>query len=194
MIRPRTEGYETRLLRFHTSLITGGRFTLDNKATCHNDTSDPHVKTKCSCKLLVSGRLNYEDISSHLIIVEVSDGKHSAVNNFTIVLVDQNDRPENVTIQGSLSGRVKENANDALIGELVTSDEDGSQSHVYALKDAARFAIKGNKLYTSQEANLNYEQQQEFEISVISTDNGNPSLNVEQNLTVMVRCGIFSIK
>ena len=95
-----------------------------------------------------------------------------------------------MTIQGSLVGRVKENANDELIGELVTSDEDGSQSHVYALKGTTRFTIKGSKLYTSQEANLNYEKQQEFEIVVVSTDNGNPPLSVKQNLTIMVSCKV----
>ncbi len=165
-------------------------FQLITRPNCHNGTLDPHVKTICSNKLLVSGRLNYEDISSHEIIVEVSDGKHSRVSNFTITLLDQNDPPENVTIQGSLVGRVKENANDELIGELVTSDEDGSQSHVYALKGTTRFTIKRSKLYTSQEANLNYEKQQEFEIVVVSTDNGNPPLSVKQNLTIMVSCKV----
>jgi ABC-type multidrug transport system fused ATPase/permease subunit len=107
-------------------------------------------------------------------------------------LVDQNDPPKNVTIQGSLTGRVKENANDELIGELVISDEDASQSHVYALKDA-RFTIKGSKLYTSPEANFNYEEQQEFEIVVASTDNGRPPLSVQRNLTVMVGGGLIII-
>ena len=171
--------------------ISGGRFSIEDNATiCHSRTSDPHVKTNCSCKLLVSGSLNYEHISSHEIIVEVSDGNHSRVNNFTITLIDQNDPPENVTIQGSLSGWVKENANDELIGELVTRDEDVSQSHAYALKGSARFTIKGSKLYTSLEANLNYEKQQQFEIVVVSTDNGSPPLSVEQNLTIMVSSNV----
>jgi hypothetical protein len=97
-----------------------------------------------------------------------------------------------VTIQGSLSGWVKENANDELIGELVTRDEDVSQSHAYALKGSARFIIKGSKLYTSLEANLNYEKQQEFEIVVVSTDNGSPPLSVEQNLTIMVSSNVWN--
>jgi hypothetical protein len=97
-----------------------------------------------------------------------------------------------VTIQGSLSGWVKENANDELIGELVTRDEDVSQSHAYALKGSTRFTIKGSKLYTSLEANLNYEKQQEFEIVVVSTDNGSPPLSVEQNLTIMVSSNVWN--
>ena len=173
---------------FLISCILDGRFSIDNEVICHNVTSDPHIKTNCSCKLLVNGNLNYESASSHEIIVEVSDGNHSKINNFTITILDKNDPPENVTIQGSLSGRVKENANDELIGELVTSDEDVSQTHTYALKDSQRFAIKGSKLYTSRTANLNYEKQQEFVIVIVSTDNGSPKLSVEQNLTVKVSC------
>lgn len=171
---------------FLLSSILDGRFLIGNKVICHNSTSDPHVKTNCSCKLLVNGNLNYESASSHEIIVEVSDGNHSKVTNFTITILDKNDRPENVTIQGSLSGRVKENANDELIGELVTSDEDVSQTHTYVLIDSPKFAMKGSKLYTSTGANLNYELQKEFEIVVVSTDSGSPKLSVQRNLTVKV--------
>ncbi|XP_028399271.1 protocadherin Fat 4-like [Dendronephthya gigantea] len=163
----------------------GGRFSVDTSTiTCHNGTSDN--KTICTCKLVVSGHLNYEDIPSHEIIVEVSDGNHSRVSNFTITLLDKNDQPENVTIQSSLTGRVKENANDKLIGELVTTDEDVSQSHVYTLKGSTKFTIKGNKLFTSQRADLNYEEKQEFTIEIMSTDNGRPPKSIEQNLTIEV--------
>ena len=165
--------------------MLGGRFSINDTVDCHNETSDPKVKTVCSTKLLVNGSLDYEDVPSHEIIVEVSDGNHTIVSNFTVTLIDQNDAPENVTIQGSLTGRVKENANEELIGELVTSDEDESQSHVYALKDP-RFTIKGSKLYTSPKANLNYEEQQVLRIVVMSTDNGTTQLGVQQNLTIMV--------
>ncbi|XP_028399274.1 protocadherin Fat 4-like [Dendronephthya gigantea] len=165
----------------------GGRFSVDTSTiSCHNDTSNLNIKTICTCKLVVSGHLNYEDIPSHEIIVEVSDGNHSRVSNFTITLLDRNDQPENVTIQGSLTGRVRENANNKLIGELVTTDEDVSQSHVYTLKGSTRFTIKGNKLYTSQGANLNYEEKQEFRIVIMSTDNGYPPKSVKQNLTIEV--------
>ena len=176
----------TGLNHKNCSSTLGGRFSVDNKVTCHNITSNPHVKTNCSSKLLVSGNLNYESETSHEIIVEVSDGNHSKITSFTITILDKNDPPENVTVQGSLSCRVKENANDELIGELVTRDEDPSQIHTYALKNSPRFTIKGSKLYSSGGANLNYERQQEFEIVVVSTDSGSPQLNVEQNLTVVV--------
>lgn len=144
------------------------------------------MKTVCSCKLLVSGSLNYEDQSSHEIILEVSDGTHSRTSNFTITVLDQNDPPKNVTIQGSLSGRANENTNNELVGELVTNDDDRSQSHVYSLNDSTRFTIKGNKLYTSRIANLDYEARQEFKIAVTSTDSGRPPLFFEQTLTIEV--------
>ena len=172
-------------LRFTLDDDAGGRFSINSTVDCHNETSDPNVKTVCSTKLLVNGSLDYEDVPSHEIIVEVSDGNHTIVSNFTVSLIDKNDSPQNVTIQGSLTGRVKENANDQLIGELVTSDQDASQSHVYSLNDA-RYAIKGSKLYTSSEANFNYEEQQEFRIMVTSTDSGKPQLSVQQNLTIVV--------
>ena len=103
-------------------------------------------------------------------------------------VLDRNDRPSNVTIQGSFFAQVNENRNDEVIGDLVTSDEDSSQSHSYTLRNSSnsRFTLKGSRLYTTQAANLDYEEQREFEIVVASTDDGTPPKTVEQRLVIQV--------
>lgn len=160
--------------------------------SCHNLTSVANVNTICSTYLLAVGNLNYESSKSHNVFVEVSDGIHTLVANFTIIVDDENDPPEKVTIQGLAWGRVKENRNTELIGELITSDEDITQSHVYTLKGSEKFILRGNKLFTSAEANIDFEKLQTVDIVVISRDNGIPSKHVIQNITIIVSKIFFS--
>lgn len=170
-------------------LRSGGRFSVSSSPTCRNVSNISGVKTRCSAYLYVNGALDYESMPRHSIIVRATDD-HGLfhVREFTVTVLDQNDRPANVTLQGSFTGQVKENRNDEMIGELVTSDEDTSQSHSYTLKNSSnsRFILKGNRLFTTLTADLDYEQQQEFEIVVASTDDGKPRKTVVQRLTIQV--------
>ena len=61
--------------------------------------------------------------------------------------VDQNDAPENITLRGSNAVSVNENANGAFVGELMTSDQDVGQTHIYKLLNSAgvKFMILNNK-------------------------------------------------
>ena len=81
---------------------------------------------------------------------------------------------------------VKENLNDAIIGEFKTGDEDAGDKHTYSLVSSAsgRFTISGSRLMTSATANLNFETATQYKIVVRSTDSGGRSL--DQTFTVMV--------
>ena len=61
--------------------------------------------------------------------------------------VDQNDAPKNITLRGSNAVSVNENANGAFVGELMTSDQDVGQTHIYKLLNSAgvKFMILNNK-------------------------------------------------
>ena len=88
-----------------------------------------------------------------------------------------------------LNGRkIKENFNDVVIGQFTTKDQDATDSHIYTLVDNAggRFVIKNDRLFTSQTANLDYESQLEYNITVQSNDDGIPPLFVDETYVIMV--------
>ena len=112
-----------------------GAFMVDSSSSCSNTTvNGSSMQTVCSVQLKVSGALDYEKDASRSIVVRATDSKglhHSQM--FTISLVDQNDQPTDITLNGLYRGLVNENENNALIGTLETQDEDSKQRHRYAL-------------------------------------------------------------
>ena len=64
------------------------------------------------------------------ILVKVTDHAGlSHVVGFNVTLVDENDRPTNVTVEGEKLVFVQENLVDKHIGELETQDEDTGQTY-----------------------------------------------------------------
>ena len=112
-----------------------GAFMVDSSPSCSNTTvNGTSLQTACSVLLKVSGALDYEKDANRSIVVRATDSKglhHSQM--FTISLVDQNDQPTDITLNGLYTGFVNENDNNALIGTLETQDEDTEQRHRYAL-------------------------------------------------------------
>ena len=80
---------------------------------------------------------------------------------------------------------VNENANGAFVGELMTSDQDVGQTHIYKLLNSAgvNFMILNNKLYVSSSANLGYEAQSQFTVRIQSEDNGRLPLSQWQKIS-----------
>ena len=112
-----------------------GAFSVDSSATCINKTIiGSSLQTVCSALLKVSGLLNYEKDANKSIIVRVTDrgGLHHS-QMFTISVVDQNDQPTDITLNGLYVGFVNENEANTLIGTLETEDEDYEQHYKYAL-------------------------------------------------------------
>lgn len=176
-------------LTFKLDDDAGGKFTLGSSPSCQTITNIPGVKTKCTTDLKVNGALDYETSKKYYVTVRVTDNKGLfTTEQLRISIVDQNDAPENVTLGGGYMANVTENANGALVGQLVTSDQDVAQSHTYKLLDDAsgRFVIQNDKLYVSSSANLDYEVQNSFTVTVQSNDSGTPSLGLVQDFQITV--------
>ena len=84
--------------------------------------------------------------------------------------------------------QVRENDNNAVVGELITTDEDVTQTHSYKLLDSAagRFTIVGQEVRVTAKANLDYEAATQYTIRVMSTDSGKPALSKTKSFTVKI--------
>lgn len=171
-------------LTFKLDDDAGGKFSLQSNTSCQHLASSG---TRCITELLVGGAINYEDASSLDIIVRVTDDKglfHTDVFNVTVI--DTNDPPTNITLDGSASASIPENSKNVQIDTLLTEDEDQGQSYTYTLMNnpGGNFEIRGNKLFASRNANLDFESSSSYQITVKSTDNGNPSKSVQISLVI----------
>ena len=84
--------------------------------------------------------------------------------------------------------QVRENDNNAVVGELITTDEDATQTHSYKLLDSAagRFTIVGREVRVTAKANLDYESARQHTIRIMSTDSGKPALSKTKSFTVKI--------
>lgn len=171
-------------LTFKLDDDAGGKFSLQPNTSCQNL---PSTGTRCTIDLVVSGAINYEDTSSLDIIVRVTDDKglfHTEMFNVTVI--DVNDPPTSVSLDGSASASIPENSKNVQIDTLLTEDEDQGQSYTYVLTNnpGGNFEIRGDKLFASKNANLDFESSSSYQITVRSTDNGNPPKSVEKSLVI----------
>ena len=120
-------------------------------------------------------QINYESAQSHNITVAVTDdGNPVRRRDFvlTIYVTDANDKPRNLTID---SFQVDENEPvGTLVGNLSAFDEDvGDVLSFELLQHNVGFEIRGNELLKARSAN--YETKKSHNITVLVTDNGEPS-------------------
>ena len=176
-------------LTFNLDDDAGGKFKLGSRTNCWSITNIPGVNTKCTTNLLLNGSLDYEVSTEYSLIVRVTDNKGTfRTQQLKIRVVDQNDAPENVTLGGNNAASVNENANGAFVGELVTSDQDVGQTHIYKLLNNAggKFVISNTKVYVSSLANLDYEARSQFTIRIQSEDNGSPPLSLAKDFKITI--------
>ena len=176
-------------LAFKLDDDAGGRFALGSSPVCQRVTNLPGIKTKCTAVLQVNGALDYEAAAEHVIVVRVTDGRGLfSTQQFRVRVIDQNDPPTNVTLAGGHLATVDENANSALVGELVTTDQDASQVHTCTLlgNTAGPFVLTAGKLFVSSSANLDFERKSLYTISIRCSDNGSPSLDITQDFKIQV--------
>lgn len=181
-----TDSDAVQKLTFKLDDDAAGKFSLEANTSCQNTST----KTRCSTGLSVRGDINYEDASSLNIIVRVTDDKglfHRELFNVTVI--NMNDPPTNVTLDGSMTALIPENSKDVQIDSLITEDEDQGQSFSYTLisNPGGNFEIRGDKLFASRSANLDYESSKSYQITVNSTDNGNPPQSVQISLVIGLR-------
>ena len=160
------------------------KFSLQPNTSCQNLASS---RTRCTTDLVVSGAINYEDASNLDIIVRVTDDKglfHTKLFNVTVI--DVNDPPTNVTLAGSAPASIPESSKNVQIDTLLTEDEDQGQNYSYILisNPGGNFEIRGDKLFASKNAHLDFESTSSYQITVKSTDNGNPPKSVQISLVI----------
>ena len=178
-----TDSDAVQILTFKLDDDAAGKFSLEANTSCQNTS----IGTDCTTGLLVNDDINYEDTSSLNIIVRVTDDKglfHTELFNVTVI--DMNDPPTNVTLDGSMAALIPENSKDVQIDSLITEDEDLGQSFSYTLisNPGGNFEIRGDKLFASKSANLDYESSKSYQITVNSTDSGNPPKSVQTSLVI----------
>ena len=110
-----------------------GAFAISNKTQCSSlKRNGKHAYTGCRTLLVVASNINYEEASTRSIIVRVTDTKglyHS--QQFTVEIMDENDKPSDITLNGLHIVTVNENRNDTLIATFQTQDDDLGQDHRY---------------------------------------------------------------
>ena len=122
-------------LTFSLDNDADGAFAVESSTSCSNASvngTSPH--TVCSALLKVNGALNYEKDTQKSIIVRVTDSKglhHTQL--FNVNIMDKNDKPTDIILNGLYTGFVSENENSELIGSLQTKDEDNGQLYRYAI-------------------------------------------------------------
>ena len=87
--------------------------------------------TLCKAKLLTTQSLDYEEKAEELISIRVTDHaglSHSA--SFKITVLDKNDPPSKINVQGEQICFIEENFKYKSIGALETIDEDVGQDFV----------------------------------------------------------------
>ena len=117
-------------LTFSLDDDAGGRFSFNNNVSCQSLLNE----TRCTTELLVSDSINFEETASLEVVIRVTDDKGLFYTKwFNLTVIDVNDPPSNVTLDGSTSVSVPENIRDVLIDSLITDDEDEAQNFTYAL-------------------------------------------------------------
>ena len=122
--------------------------------------------------VIVNGDLNYEVASRRTISVRLADeGNLIKRENRLIEIRNLNDPPRDIILS---SRYVNENRNNAIVGTFRTIDEDTRDTFTYKLLNSAggKFVLGGATLITAVNANLNYEIQRSYFITVQSTDSG----------------------
>ena len=122
--------------------------------------------------VIVNGDLNYEVASRRTISVRLADeGNLIKRENRLIEIRNLNDPPRDIILS---SRYVNENRNNAIVGTFRTIDEDTRDTFTYKLLNSAggKFVLGGATLKTAVNANLNYEIQRSYFITVQSTDSG----------------------
>jgi Ca2+-binding RTX toxin-like protein len=122
---------------------------------------------------VVNGNLlDFESASKATITVQATTSNGTVSQTFEIAIVDQNDAPDGVSLQG---GTVAENVPaGTLVATVAGHDPDVGDSVTYSLSDNAggRFVIDPNTgaIVVAIGAVLDYEQQKNYSVTVVVTD------------------------
>jgi hypothetical protein len=149
------------------------------------------------CKFFIDGSvlklaspLDYESKQSYGLIIQVTDaGGASLQANFTISVLDTNDVPDKIFLTNTT---VTEGIAGALVGKLMTEDQDYNQSHDYTIvdvymSDGALFTIENDILSLAPDVTVEFEQTPQLLVVVVSRDDGAPGRWLKTTLEIDVK-------
>ena len=130
--------------------------------------------------------LDAETNTSHSIIVQTTDSGGLTFEKAIDIAVNNVNETPPTDIQLSNASVDEQSANGTAIAVLTTTDEDGIDTHTYALLDDAggRFAIVGDGLQVANGELLDAETNTSHNIRVQTTDAGGLSFEKVLNITV----------
>ncbi|KAL3873180.1 hypothetical protein ACJMK2_036328 [Sinanodonta woodiana] len=125
----------------------------------------------------------------YITIMAEDDGVPSQKSYFDVAieLMDVNDKPASVFLK---NGTILENvAPGKTIGALETIDEDKGQKYSYSIQvdKSGLFSVVNGQLSASRVFDYETENQIIFQLTMTSTDNGDPPLSVTQEIQFSVR-------
>ncbi|NET29942.1 cadherin domain-containing protein [Okeania sp. SIO1I7] len=134
--------------------------------------------------------LDFESNQNHNITVRTTDdGGESFDQQLTINVTDVDETPPNnppTAVEIDNDTIAENSVNNTVVGNLTTSDPDAGDTHSYQLLDDAngRFALDGDQIVVADGSGLDFESNQNHNITVRTTDDGGESF--EQQLTINV--------
>ena len=141
-------------------------------------------------RVLDGSALDFENASSHLVSVRVTDDGVPALSfdkDFTINLVDVNDPPTDFILSSNV---IAENsANGTVVGTFGgVVDQDTADTHGFTLETDAggRFELVGNELRVLDGSLLDFETATSHQVTVRVTDDGVPAEFFDKNVTINV--------
>ena len=165
-------------------------FNINNSiASCSAVTgSSSKAKSKCVTSIRLNKALNFENRQSFNLTIRILDRGHSAVRKFTVDVIDTNDPPTDININGKKNVGLLENQKGITIGKLETTDEDVKQSFQYQIisNNFNLFEIQDENLVLGTYSQVNYEKQNVYHLNISSTDNGSPAKSVVKQIQIDV--------
>ncbi|KOR32988.1 hypothetical protein TI05_03815, partial [Achromatium sp. WMS3] len=123
----------------------------------------------CQLKLKSGVTLDYEvEPTVNVMITAADAGRLSFTQSLTIEVNDTNDAPIAIDLDNR---SVEENDLGAIIGNLITTDPDGTDTHSYSVDDA-RFEVVDSQLKLKHGNQLNYDDATTVDVTVTATDSG----------------------
>ena len=106
---------------------------------------------------------------------------------FKINVIDINDAPTTVLINGKTYEGVPENSVAATIGTLDTVDEDMNQEHTFSIvSNSSSFVVDGRILKLANGVSLDYEAKSAYSLILNVTDNGMPQKSILSTIRINV--------
>ncbi len=178
---------------------------IGSLSTSDPDTANTHTYTLVSgtgaddnasfnifgASLRVTSPLDFEVKNSFSVRIRSTDNGTGSLyfeESYAITVTDVNDTPSDIAL--SASSLAENNAVNASVGTLSTTDDDLGQSFTYTLvsgtgsDDNASFNISGSSLRAS--AAFNYEVKNSYTVRIRSTDNGTGSLYREEAFSISI--------